>query len=463
MLGLYPVWYEPNVGSGWVIGFIATIHVLFSHASVGGAILFGWLANRAVRKNRPEYIDFIRRYGLFLLVFSYVLGSITGPGIWFSATIANPKGISALIHSFVWLWATEWVFFVIEVIGIYLLIYLAGRVDTKTHTRLTTIFALASVATLLVIVGILSFMLMPGSPDWHETGGVLNAFFGPNTLAQAALRFFFMLAITGVVGGIVAARITDADEKARIARVLSGVGLTGVAGSLLFGWVYMKTLPLSALETLALRSPTAFSLMVAAAVGASALWFLLTAVKPGVLRTWSAGLMTVAILVLGLAPEETAREIMRKPWIAGQYVYANQTIGRDVPALGVKSDLPVMEDKGVLATHPFIPEALRRPTAENRTEAGRVLALTLCSNCHSLSESGIHPLSRYFPSAADKDAIKRYLGAGLHRGLTSYMPAIPLPEGDRDALAQFIAEDVLGRPSATVTTPASGEPKEAAR
>ena len=86
--------------------------MLFSHASVGAAILFGWLANRAARNNRPQYLNFIRRYGLFLLIFSYVLGSVTGPGIWFSATVASPRGISALIHSFVWLWATEWVFFV---------------------------------------------------------------------------------------------------------------------------------------------------------------------------------------------------------------------------------------------------------------------------------------------------------------------------------------------------------------
>lgn len=184
MLGLYPTWFEPGVGSGWIIGFIATIHVLFSHASVGGGILFAWLANYAVRKDRPVYLSFIRRYGLFLLIFSYVLGSITGPGIWFAATVASPRGISALIHSFVWLWASEWVFFLIEVVGVYLLVYLAGRVDPKTHTRIATIFGLSSVATLLVIAGILSFMLWPGQADWHQTGGVLNAFFGENTFAQ---------------------------------------------------------------------------------------------------------------------------------------------------------------------------------------------------------------------------------------------------------------------------------------
>ncbi|MEW6445381.1 MAG: cytochrome c, partial [Pseudomonadota bacterium] len=129
LIGLYPVWYEPGIGSGWVVGLIATIHVLFSHTSVGAALFFMALATIAYRQNRPELLDFIKKYGLFLLVFSYILGSITGPGIWYSTTVASPRGISALIHSFVWKWATEWVFFVIEVVGVYMVTYLVGKVD----------------------------------------------------------------------------------------------------------------------------------------------------------------------------------------------------------------------------------------------------------------------------------------------------------------------------------------------
>ena len=387
MLGLYPTWFEPGVGSGWIIGFIATIHVLFSHASVGGAVLFAWLANYAVRRDKPAYL---------------VLGSITGPGIWFAATIASPRGISALIHSFVWLWASEWVFFVIEVIGVYLLVYLAGRVDARTHTRISVIFGLASVATLLVIVGILSFMLWPGQADWHQTGGVLNAFFGENTFAQMTARFMFMLTITGVVGGMVAGRIADREEKAMIARVLSAAGIIGVAGGYFaFRW-YMTTLPDSAYETMATRLPESCGMMMAASIGVSVLYFVLTAWKPQVLRPWLAGVMTVAILVLGLAPEETAREIVRKPWVAGQYVYGNQILGRDVPALGIKSELPLMAEKGVLATHPFMPE-------------------------------------RAF--------LADYLGAGLYRGHSVYMPPVPLPEAERGALAAYI-ESILPKKGA---------------
>lgn len=438
MLGLYPTWFEPGVGSGWIIGFIATIHVLFSHASVGGAVLFAWLANYAVRKNRPTYLNFIRRYGLFLLIFSYVLGSITGPGIWFAATVASPRGISALIHSFVWLWASEWVFFVIEVIGIYLLVYLAGRVDARTHTRIATIFGVSSIATLLVIVGILSFMLWPGQADWHQTGGVLNAFFGENTFAQMTTRFMFMLTITGVVGGMVAGRIKNQADKTTIARVLSVAGLIGVAGGYLaFQW-YMTTLPADAHEMMATRLPESFATLMATSLIVSVLYFLVTAWKPTILRPWLAGVMTIVILVLGLAPEETAREIVRKPWVAGQYVYGNQIVGKDVPSLGIKNELPIVKEKGVLATHPFVPEHLRQITPENEKEAGRVLALSMCSNCHSLTPRGMRPMERFFPSNADKRFIADYLGAGLYRGHTVYMPPIPLPEKEREALAAYL-------------------------
>ncbi len=438
MLGLYPTWADPAVGSGLMVAFIATIHVLFSHASVGAAILFGYLANLGVRKNKPEYIQFIKKYGLFLLIFSYVLGSITGPGIWFSATIASPRGISSLIHTFVWVWATEWVFFIIEVIGIYLLVYLAGKVDVRTHTKLSLIFCLSSVATLLIIVGVLSFMLWPGSPNWLAEGGVSQAFFGPNTLAQACTRLAFVLTITAVVGGIVASRISNPEDKKSITRQLSALGVIGaVLGYGFFSW-YMTTLPEYTEILISTRLPETYGTMMIAAVGITVLYFALTAWKPAILQTWLACVMTVVILVFGLSPEELARESIRKPWIAGQYMYSNQVIGRDVPALNIKSELPVIEEKGVLATHPFVPEQLRKITPENELEAGRVIATAMCSNCHSLTDKGIRPLVNYIPKNPSLGQLEDYLAAGLYRGHTAYMPAIPLPPEERKALAVYL-------------------------
>ena len=72
LIGLYPTWYEPGLGSGWVVGIIATVHVLFSHTAVGAALFFAYLSNKAYREDRPELLEYIKKYGLFLLIFSYV-------------------------------------------------------------------------------------------------------------------------------------------------------------------------------------------------------------------------------------------------------------------------------------------------------------------------------------------------------------------------------------------------------
>jgi mono/diheme cytochrome c family protein len=442
------------VGSGWIVGFIATIHVLFSHTSVGAAIFFAWLTNHAHRHNKPELLEFIKRYGLFLLVFSYVLGSITGPGIWYSTTVASPRGISALIHSFVWMWATEWVFFVIEVVGVYMLIYLVGKVDVKTHTRISLIFGLTSYTTMLVIVGILSFMMWPGKAAWSETGGVLNAFYGPNTFAQLGMRTAFMFTMTAVVGGIVAGQFKDAAQKKSIATKLAWLGIVAtLAGAGMLQW-YLATLPETADVVLQNRLPEQFPMALLSVVAGTLAYFILTLLQPRALVSSLAAVMTVAVLVFGLWPEEVARESIRKPWVAGQYVYSNQVVGRDVPGMGVKSEIPTIEAHGFMKALVFVPEALRAIDDGNRVEVGRLLALNTCSNCHSLSSTGIRPLRNYFTGTHTEAEVAEYLQAALSGGNTLYMPQIPFNDDEARALASFIVTLSPTQAVSTVQVPA---------
>lgn len=439
MIGLYPTWFEPGVGSGWVVGFIATIHVLFSHTAVGAAIFFAGLAVYAERTRQPEYLEFIRRYGMFLLVFSYVLGSITGPGIWYSTTVASPRGISALIHSFVWKWATEWVFFVIEVVGVYMLTYLAGRIDSKTYLRIAVIFGLTSYTTMLVIIGILSFMMWPGQERWFTEGGYLNGFYGANTFSQLALRTAFMFTMTAVVGGIVAARFDDAALKKVVLGKLAWLGLVSAgAGALLLQW-YLDTLPETAQIVMANRLPAHFVSAMLAVLGAIAGYFVFTLWRPRWVTPGLAWAATLAILVFGLWPEEVVRESLRKPYVAGQYVYSNQIIARDVPGMGIRSELPTIEAHGLLMTQVFTPADLREVRPDNLLRVGEFLALSTCSNCHSLSDTGIRPLAGYFGGRTDVPEIASYLQAAIGTGNTIYMPQIPLKDGEAEALATFIA------------------------
>ncbi|MGD8999554.1 MAG: cytochrome c [Granulosicoccaceae bacterium] len=439
LIGLYPTWYEPTVGSGWVVAIIATIHVLTSHLSVGAAVFFAYLATRAYRDNRPELVEYIKRYGLFLLVFAYVLGSITGPGIWYSTTVASPRGISALIHSFVWKWATEWVFFVIEVVGVYMIVYLVGKVDRRTHMTITVIFGLASYTTMLVIIGILSFMLWPGKEAWFTEGGYLNGFYGANTFAHLAMRTAFMFTITAVVGGIIIAGTKDPAFKREMTRKLSWLGIVAtLIGAALFQW-YLHTLPDSAHLVMANRLPAYFEPSLLAILGVILVYFIVTMLQPRLLVTSLASIMAVAILVFGLWPEEVARESIRKPYVAGQYIYSNQVIGRDVPGMDIKSEIPLLQEHGLLKTHTFLPDELRTVTANNAVRVGRAIAVAMCSNCHSLDKTGIRPMHRYLGGNTDYQRIKTYLLGALATGNTLYMPQIPLKDDEAEALAVYLA------------------------
>jgi hypothetical protein len=137
IIGQFPLFYFPEYGSAWMMGVTGTIHILASHTSVGAAMLLHFWLTKHIKKIDDLY-PYMKKYGMFLLIFSYVIGSITGPGIWYTATAASPRGISALIHNFVWVWATEWVFFVYEVIGVFVLVYFMIK-SIKKHTLKLTL------------------------------------------------------------------------------------------------------------------------------------------------------------------------------------------------------------------------------------------------------------------------------------------------------------------------------------
>ena len=438
LISLYPTWYEPTVGSGWVVALIATFHVLASHTSVGAALLFAYLSHKAYREDRDDLLDFIKKYGLFLMVFTYVAGSITGPGIWYSTTVASPNGIGALIHSFVWKWATEWVFFVIEVVGVYMLVYLVGKVDKKTHMKISVIFGMASLATMVIIVGILSFMMLPGKEQWFAEGGYLNGFYGTNTFIQMGMRMAFMFTMTAVVGGIVIAGIKDPAFKKEMARKLGWLGIIStLTGAAMFQW-YLTSVPSQALLVMENRLPDYFGPSVMIVLAGTLSYFIITMLRPQLVVQGFAGAMAVIILVAGLWPEETARESMRKPWVAGQYVYSNQVIGKDVPGMDIKSQLPTIEKVGILKAHPFTPDHLKEVNDGNKIQAGEFIAMTYCSNCHSPSETGIRPLHRYFPEGTSQARMEQYVKGVLTTGNIAYMPKMPMLDSEAEALAAFL-------------------------
>ncbi|MEJ2498626.1 MAG: cytochrome c [Sulfurovaceae bacterium] len=445
-LGLFPVFYVPDVGSAWLMGLTGTIHIMASHTSVGAAMLFAFLAYKAYKEDRDDLYDYMKRYGMFLLIFSYVIGSITGPGIWYTATAASPRGISALIHNFVWVWATEWVFFIYEVVAVFALVYFIGKIDKKTHLKLTLTFALASVGTLALIIGIISFMMWPGNDAFYNTGSASDAFFGINTFPHMFLRIGFMIMMSGVIGLIISSAMKreNVELSNELTRKMGFVGLFGGFIALFFFMWYISTLPANAEAVLGLTLDSIIFNRIVLAILFS-LYFFLAILKPQWIGKYLAVIMMFVIGIVGVWPGEKLRESMRKPYVAGQYIYSNQIISRDVPGKGVKSEVEVVASKGLLGIDPWVPDRLRTITPENKLEVGEYLTKRACSNCHSLEKGGkyrsmVMLIETKLPGT-DKETIKNYMHV-IGTGAIPYMPKIALPDEEYDAMAEWIAAQV---------------------
>lgn len=443
MLGMYPTFYVPQIGSAWVMGIIGVIHVVASHTSVGAAFLFALLETKSYRENKPELMDFIKRYGMFLLVFSYIIGSVTGVGIWYAITIASPRGTAGLIHNFVWVWATEWIYFTVEVIGVYALIYLIGKVDRLTHLKLTWAFALASWATMLLIVGILSFMMWPGSDAWYQSGSTNDAFYNINFFAHLGVRTGSMLVMATIVGLMVTSGMKDKDAATRkdVVRTLTPVGLIGGAFAVIMFFYYLQTLPYNARVMLDTHLLPRYAMGMIVVVATTVAYLAFAWVRPLKVTALVSIPLFLFISIVGVWPEERMRESMRKPYVAGQYIYGNQVIARDVPGKGIRAEVDHIGERGLLQVHPFIPDRLRTITDENRLEVGKLLATISCANCHALEPGApLRNIPDKFHGATDKDLIAAFINGPLKQGAIPYMPRISLPAQEADALAAYLAD-----------------------
>lgn len=442
MLGMYPTFYVPQIGTAWVMGIIGTIHVVASHTSVGAAFLFALLETKAYREDKPQLMDYIKRYGMLLLVFSYIIGSVTGVGIWYSITIASPRGTAGLIHNFVWVWAAEWVYFTVEVIGVYALVYLIGKVDKLTHLKLTWAFALASWATMLLILGIISFMMWPGSEVWYQTGSTNHAFYNINFFAHLGVRTGSMLVMATIVGLMVVSAMKDKSDalKKDVVRTLTPVGLIGGAVAVIMFFYYLQTLPPNAKVMLDAHLLPRYANGMILVVAVTAIYLIVSWLKPLSLRLWITVPLFLFIGIVGVWPEERTRESMRKPYVAGQYIYGNQVIARDVPGKEIKGEVDHIAEHGLLKVHPFIPDRLRNITDDNRLEVGRLLTQISCANCHALEPGApLRNIPDKFHGSTDKDLIAAFINGPLKHGAVSYMPRIDLPAEEVDAIASYLA------------------------
>lgn len=153
-----------------------------------------------------------------------VFGGISGVAIWFSMTVVSPGGTHTLISNFVFIWAAEWTFFLIEVIT--LLVYYhtyslrrQGRFDAGLHLRIGWVYAVAGYMSLFFINGIVTYMLTPGQSI--ETRSLVDGFFNPTFWPSLVFRSALCLMLAGMFALFTASNIKLEAVKRNVIRSAS--------------------------------------------------------------------------------------------------------------------------------------------------------------------------------------------------------------------------------------------------
>ena len=431
----YPFWDVPIIGSGWVIGGIAIFHILVSHFAVGGGFYLPMAEAKALREGREDWMEVLRGHARFFLILTAVFGAVTGVGIWFAIGLANPEATSTLIHNFVFGWAIEWVFFIVEITAAAVYYYTWDRLPARQHLIVGWIYAGSAWASLVIINGILTFMLTPGSA-WlavagtgHESSRFWQAFFNPTYWPSLVLRTLVCIALAGVWALVTASRIDGFARpklKAEVIRwSIKWLVPAFVLMPLAFGW-YLWMVPESQRGLLQLGIATigqgTFSqvtraglVTVMTSASILAIVYFLAWRNP---RDFNFG-PAMSVLVLALAATaatEQAREMIRKPFVIGQHMYSN----------GVrKAEVETFNRDGYLSHSVWARSNTGGDADALQRARGEIIVRGQCMACHTVD--GYRSLRRLL-EGRDAGSITNMVGM-LHRNpedspYRAYMPPL---------------------------------------
>lgn len=377
----YPLWI-PGMGAGVLIGIVAVAHVLVSHFAVGGGIVMAMAETLAVRRGDRALRELARRTSLMLILVSTVFGAISGVGIWVTIGLLHPVATSALIHTYVWGWATEWVFFILEVATALAYFYTWDKVRPRTHLLLIWLYALAAFMSLVIIQGIISFMLTPGK--WLQTHAFVDGFFNPTYLPGLALRTGICVFLAGAYMAFAALREQDPSARARLVRLLAVVQVIGIlvayAG---YRW-WEAALPPSVRELFLAESP---KLPALASTRHFLLWMLtaylvlviFALVAPKAQR-WPVTAVALLAAFAFFGGYERLREGTRKPFIIRDYMFANGVLVDEVEKLN---------QQGILTKAKWLTVG----QGDDPLARGRAVFRAQCAMCHTLDGyQAIRPL-----------------------------------------------------------------------
>ncbi len=364
----YPLW-QLGIPGGLLIAFVAVTHVFISHFAVGGGAYLVLLERKANRDNDAGLLVYVRKHSKFFALVTLVLGAVTGVGIWFTIGLVSPEATSSLIHTFVWGWAIEWVFFFVEIASAIIYAYGWDRLDRASHMAVGWVYFVSAWASLFIINGILTYMLTPGR--WLQTHAFWNGFFNPTYWPSLVLRSGMAIVLAGMFGLVTGLRVVS-PVRERVLRYAGSWILVGTLCLILPARWYFAEFPPEAKAYFDVILPAMRHMaelgMIAAAVS-FVLALLFAVAKPAWMRA-----PVVALILLGgfmvMGAGEYTREVARKPFAIGSYIYSNDLRVSEMASLGTA---------GFAASAKWI-----APNPPDNVAQGRQIFAMQCGVCHSV-------------------------------------------------------------------------------
>jgi mono/diheme cytochrome c family protein len=426
----YPVNDFGPLMKGLVIGGVGIVHVFLAQFAIGGGMLMWYLERRGQRGLRDARM-FVDGYFRVLVLVSFVVGALTGVAMWFTTIQVGARTIGLMIDEFHWLWATEWVWFAVEITAGYAFYRYGPQLGDRARLRLLALYALASWMSLFWINGILAWQLTPGR--WLDGGGVWAGFFNPSFWPSLLFRTAVSTTLGALVGCIVINTMDlPRDRRAQLIRRASRFAAPIAAMPLLALW-FLAVLPSDSRSWL-LGGSTPMTMFVGVAAGASLLVGGYVIVGLIVQRLYING--ATATLLLGLAFGATAagefvREGARKPYTVRGVLYSTSLAPGEVAAL---------RQSGATTGDPYpLRDRDRYPTAQ--IARGAQVERVLCDACHTLH--GANALVELTRTWTD-DQLRLNI-AKLQR-TKGFMPPFAGNAEDVEALVQLLRYERVGRP-----------------
>jgi hypothetical protein len=441
----YPWWYVPYLTGPMLIAIVAVVHVFVSHYAVGGGLFLAMETGFAYKRKDRDYLAYLRRHARFFVLLTVVFGAITGVGIWWTIGLASPLATEVLIRTFVFGWATEWVFFVVEIASAFIFLYAWGRLPERTHVIIGWIYGAAAWISLVLITGITAFMLDPG--DWPENRTFWVGFFNPQFVPQVVARTGGSLLLASLYVYLHASIVLkDAKLRELISRRSMRPALLGAILITLGGAGWYAMLPASAMAVL--PSAAVLNVFMGLIVAMTVVVFLGLYFGPYRHPNWLSPGFAAMLLVFGfgaIGTGEFIREAVRKPYVVYNVVLGNQILPEEIPTLEKTGFLQggIWTRAHVAAEYPRVlvdgridsARLLELPLAD-RLALGRVLFQYHCNDCHAEENgySAAAPLSRGRSAESLREMILHF------RQTHFYMPPWSGTPEEAQLLGEYLAQ-----------------------